>query len=289
MSGVRCLAAAVLAAVGLTGMCAVALAGPAGADSLPSNCSQAADSTLVSCTFGFSGNAQSFTVPAGVRSINVDALGASGGDGSSRDPHPLGGLGAQVEGTLAVTPGVTLQVNVGGQGGTDGSTTGGWNGGGGGGGRCGSCRDVSVGGGGGGASDVRDGSDALADRLLVAAGGGGGGGDGDSLSSGPGGAGGASAANGTAGTPENTSPAGGPGVAGTSSGGGNGGGGGGAGEPGTGGDGEFSATGGGAGGGGGGGTSGVAVAASAACRAILRPAGVVAAGRTSPAQRPTSR
>ncbi len=79
----------------------------------------------------------------------------------------MGGVGAQVDGEVSVTPGETLYVEVGGDGAVDG---GGFNGGGG-----------ASGGaaGGGGASDVRSSplSAGLSpdDRLLVAAGGGGGG------------------------------------------------------------------------------------------------------------------
>jgi hypothetical protein len=90
-----------------------------------------------------------------------------------------------VTGTLPVTAGTTLQVNVGQVGGyTIGGMTGSAFGGGGEGG-------VDTGGG-GGASDVRDGSYGLADRLLVAGGGGGGGAEGSSATPTipPGGAGG---------------------------------------------------------------------------------------------------
>lgn len=121
-----------------------------------------------------------------------------------------GGLGGHTEATLSVTGGETLQVNVGGEGGDGAASTpsaseasatggsGGWNGG-----QCGTAVTAAVGsltdrldvegcaavgafsngtpystvavaaGGSGGASDVRDGADTTADRLVVAGGGGG--------------------------------------------------------------------------------------------------------------------
>jgi hypothetical protein len=82
-------------------------------------------------TFTYTGTAQTFTVPAGVSSITVDARGAAGGEsGGASYAHAAGGMGARVQGTLAVTSGETLQVNVGGQGGTQGDEKGGFNGGG---------------------------------------------------------------------------------------------------------------------------------------------------------------
>jgi len=63
--------------------------------------------------FVYTGAIQSFTVPAGVTSITIEALGAQGG-GS-------GGLGAKMTGTFTVTPGQVLQVLVGGLGGNGGS------------------------------------------------------------------------------------------------------------------------------------------------------------------------
>jgi len=63
--------------------------------------------------FVYTGAMQSFTVPAGVTSITIEALGAQGGGG--------GGLGAKMTGTFTVTPGQVLQVLVGGLGGNGGS------------------------------------------------------------------------------------------------------------------------------------------------------------------------
>jgi hypothetical protein len=64
-------------------------------------------------TFNYTGSLQSFTVPAGVTSINITALGAQGGgDGSSM----VGGKGARMQGNIAVSPGTELVILVGGKG-----------------------------------------------------------------------------------------------------------------------------------------------------------------------------
>jgi hypothetical protein len=116
---------------------------------------------------------QEFKVPTGVTSIEVVAIGGRGGDTVFASPPAIsGGRAAKVTGTLSVTPGEKLYVEVGGNGkDSDLGSAGGWNGGGNGG-----------GGGGGGASDIRTmpyasglGTDT---RLIVAAGGGGAGAEG---------------------------------------------------------------------------------------------------------------
>jgi hypothetical protein len=120
-----------------------------------------------SVTFKSTGSEQTFTVPAGVTSVRVQAIGAAGthglAEGYNADQVP-GGLGAEADGQLPVTPGEVLYVEV-----ADGS----WGGGAGGSWEAGA---------GGGASDVRTISSSVANseesldsRLLVAAGGGGGG------------------------------------------------------------------------------------------------------------------
>ncbi|WP_428151080.1 IPTL-CTERM sorting domain-containing protein [Brevundimonas sp.] len=121
-------------------------------------------------TYNATGAVQSFVVPAGVTSVDIVAQGAQGFDAGAT----LGGRGGRASGTLAVTPGETLTIYVGGQGtaaiGNGVIMGGGFNGGG---------NGVSNGnvptwvGGGGGASDVRQGGTALANRKIVAAGGGG--------------------------------------------------------------------------------------------------------------------
>ena len=130
--------------------------------------------------FAATGSPQPYTVPAGVFSLGVDAVGASA------DPNvgSLSGRGARVQATLAVMPGQVLTVYVGGSGNIRAA---GYNGGGNGGGN---------GFGGGGGTDLRLGGTALADRVLVA---GGGGGTGDSGSGGDGGQTGANGQNATGG------------------------------------------------------------------------------------------
>ena len=115
--------------------------------------------------FSYTGALQTWTVPSCVTTITVTVNGAQGG--GTNPPNPNGGLGAIVTATLAVTPGQILQVNVGGQGSTP---TAGWNGGGAGQ-TANTVADASYGG--GGASDIRITPYALANRLIVAAGGGG--------------------------------------------------------------------------------------------------------------------
>jgi hypothetical protein len=162
-----------------------------------------------------------FSVPAGVTTITVDATGGQGGAGSN-DADCEGGAGALVTATLPVTAGQILYVEVGG-GGDDpgvlsvGDVGGGVNGGGAGGADGGG----GGGGGGGGASDIRTlpasaGLTPTDSRLLVAAGGGGGG-EGNTANGGcTGGAAGSTPAAGlngsyTTGGQPGTSTAGGPG------------------------------------------------------------------------------
>jgi hypothetical protein len=167
---------------------AVAVCAGTGAGSAGAQASETA-----SQSFASSGAEQQFVVPAGVTSVQVKLVGASGGSGyDSFGEIAAGGLGATGTATLAVTPGETLFVEVAGEGqsvhlGYRGA--GGYNGGGAG----GLKEGESVGGGGGGASDVRTCSTSpanvanpancstlgsLASRLAVAAGGGGGGDEG---------------------------------------------------------------------------------------------------------------
>ena len=95
-------------------------------------------------------------MPAGVTSIEVDALGAAGA-GRQKGYIGIPGHGGRVKATIPVKPGQTLRIFVGGSGSYPSR---GFNGGG-----DGAYR-------GGGATDVRDGDD-LSDRILVAGGGGG--------------------------------------------------------------------------------------------------------------------
>jgi glycine rich protein len=164
-------------------------------------------------TFISTGAEQTFTVPAGVTSIHVVAIGASGGAGGNSGG--AGGAPAQVSGDLSVTPGQVLYVEVAGNG-NGGSAAqnpgaGGFNGGGSGGG------GANGGGGGGGATDVRISPMSVSltssdSRLMVAAGGGGGG------ANAGGGTGGAAGSNGSGnfGGSAGTSSAGGAGGCGGS-------------------------------------------------------------------------
>jgi uncharacterized protein YjdB len=124
-------------------------------------------------TFVYTGSVQTYTVPAGVTSVLVDAQGGKGGNNNNypTGSYPSrGGYGGKVVCTLAVTPGQILNVYVGGAGGngTTSGGTGGFNGGG-----NGASSSPYAGGAGGGASDIRFSPYALADRKVVAGGGGG--------------------------------------------------------------------------------------------------------------------
>lgn len=116
----------------------------------------------------YTGFTTNFVVPAQVTSIEVTLQGAGTGNSSNTD-YVTGGL---VTGTLAVTPGETLQLNLGDSGalpstGT-GSAQGGYNEGG-----NGRSTSSGSGGGGAGATDIRQGGTTNADRVAVAGGAGG--------------------------------------------------------------------------------------------------------------------
>lgn len=128
-------------------------------------------------TFNYTGGVQTYVVPSGVTQIQIEALGAQGGDGYVSDSTNTGGRGARASGILSVTPGETLYIYVGGAGAASrnaAQSPGGWNGGGNGG--QDPTQPPSSGGGGGGGSDVRRGGTGLNNRVIVAGGGGGGGG-----------------------------------------------------------------------------------------------------------------
>jgi len=144
------------------------------------------------------GREQRFVVPAGVTRLRVVAV---GGRGASSDDAGAVGEGAVVTATLVVTPGLILDVEVGGNGALGNTDApGGLNGGGAG----GEGQDSAQGGGGGGASDVRTCARAattcvtLGSRLLVAGGGGGNGAASDY--GGPGGDGGGASRRGAGGS-----------------------------------------------------------------------------------------
>lgn len=109
-----------------------------------------------------------WTVPAGITAVDVELWGARGSgivDSGSGAVAPDSRPG-RTRATLAVTPGEVLRVVVGGAPPLVNRGAGGFNGGGAGG--------LTGSGGGGGGTDVRQGGQALADRVLVAGGGGGG-------------------------------------------------------------------------------------------------------------------
>lgn len=121
-------------------------------------------------TFTYTGAMQTYTVPAGVTSITVDAKGGEGGLASAGTSSA--GLGGRVQAVLTVTPGEVLNLYVGGKGVNAISTAGGA-GGFNGGGLGGTWSGGRSGGGGGGASDIRQGGNTLTNRKIVASGGGG--------------------------------------------------------------------------------------------------------------------
>ena len=116
-------------------------------------------------TFDFTGSPATFVVPSGITSLTVSAFGAQGSSLPALFPgYPRGGLGGSVTATLAVTPGETLGLNVGGLSPSPNPGAAAFNGGGPGG--------VNAAAG-GGASDVRRGGGGLSNRVIVAGGGGG--------------------------------------------------------------------------------------------------------------------
>ena len=81
-------------------------------DTLLLNAGVASSSPDSSITYNYTGARQTFTVPSGVTSINIDVRGAQGGTASGY----AGGLGARMQGSFTVTPGQILDVVVGGVG-----------------------------------------------------------------------------------------------------------------------------------------------------------------------------
>jgi hypothetical protein len=183
--------------------------------------------TTATCTYTWNGDAQSFTVPAGVTSLDVTAVGAAGGS-AVYNGAGFAGPGASVEDKsvpVSTYQGQTLTVIVGGVGGNgspDVSGAGGSPGGGGAGGPV-FTESGAAGAGGGGYSGLLTSS---GQPLVIAAGGGGasqqvnggagdtgsGGGIGGTNSGGGGGVGGTSTAGGAGGAGANGGPDGSPGT-----------------------------------------------------------------------------
>ena len=150
-----------------TALSLVGLAAPAQAANPDEDCVLSGDAFACTLTYAFTGAEQTLEVPADVSSVEVVAVGASGGVGGSTP-----GRGAVVSGSLAVTPGATYYVVVGGPG-AHSQTAGGGAGFNGGGAAIGDSSTT----GGGGATDLRTvpvgTAGSLESRLVVAGGGGG--------------------------------------------------------------------------------------------------------------------
>ncbi len=128
-------------------------------------------STETRFDFVDSASPQTYIVPADVTKLDIALYGADGGQmaivnkpGLNWDPFRRSGFGAEVLGTLNVTPGERLCIFVGGSNGRNGGGKGGVSG---------DAQSRLVGGSGGGATDVRRGDCTLANRIAVAGGGGG--------------------------------------------------------------------------------------------------------------------
>lgn len=149
----------------------------AGATSATITYSNLTNGGVIPVVFAYTGFPQTWVVPAGITSIAFDVQGGMGGDdfhfGPASTPNP--GNGGRAQGAIAVTPGQTLTMYVGGAG-ADGTTigaAGGYNGGG----NAFYYPGFGCGGAGGGASDIRFGAATLSDRIVVAGGGAGNGWD----------------------------------------------------------------------------------------------------------------
>jgi hypothetical protein len=105
-------AGSVSAVVAVTAAAIVSLAAPVGAIPLP----LCGTGTCIA-SFGYTGSARTFTVPAGVTDLT---LGVAGGEGATSRFNVAGGAGGSVTGTLPVVPGQTLTLVVGQAGGLDG-------------------------------------------------------------------------------------------------------------------------------------------------------------------------
>ncbi|MBQ6726353.1 MAG: hypothetical protein IJQ89_07220, partial [Bacteroidales bacterium] len=128
--------------------------------------------------FRYTGAVQSYTIPAGVDSVEMQVWGAQGGNciGSSSSVVETGGKGGYSEGKMHVSTGDVLNVYVGGQGPsniTGGVGVGGYNGGGYGAATYSNGGTSYTAGSGGGATDIRVNSTSLYARAIVAGGGGG--------------------------------------------------------------------------------------------------------------------
>jgi LPXTG-motif cell wall-anchored protein len=167
-----------------------------------SGCSQPQIAGVVTCVYNSTGTEQLFSVPTGVTSLDVTAIGGAGGTGLASYDQAwaggAGGAGGTAIATISVVPSSTLFVEVGGIGSAVGAYGGAFNGG-------SATIGVEGGAGGGGASDVRTlagagGTTSLTSRLVIAGGGGGGGAGAASNYDGQGGAGGSAGSPGAGGS-----------------------------------------------------------------------------------------
>jgi hypothetical protein len=143
-------------------------------------------------TITYSGSSQTWVIPAGVTSVDIEAWGAQGGADYAGN---AGGLGSRMKGTFAVTPGESIGIVTGGQGTNYGGNT---SGGGGGGGSFvwhvnNSTEPMIAAGGGGGGWSIGDGSGLTTVSAATPSGGGAGGvnGNGGNTTGGCSGSGGA--------------------------------------------------------------------------------------------------
>ncbi len=149
--------AATALALPATTLALIGFSAPAHAANPAEDCVLSGDTFSCALVYNTTGGEQTLLVPDGVTSVDVEAVGGSGGGSAG------GGRGAVVTGSVAVTPGSTYYVMVAGNGA---GLAGGYNGG-------GTPIGDSSTGGGGGATDLRTVSGSLASRVLVAGGGGG--------------------------------------------------------------------------------------------------------------------
>ena len=106
---------AAVAVVAAGGLLTLASAFPASAAPLPAGCT--ASGTTVTCLYTYTGGEQTFVAPAGITSYHVNAVGGRGGYYPSQtSTPPLGGSAAGVQADLALTPGTTYYINIGGAG-----------------------------------------------------------------------------------------------------------------------------------------------------------------------------
>lgn len=99
------------------------------AKAVSANPSPVCSGEICKVTFPYTGDYYTWTVPAGVTSIDFDVQAAAGGTSTEMYSPASGGLGGRVTGNLTVSPSSALFIYVGGQP-SAGSSSGGWNGGG---------------------------------------------------------------------------------------------------------------------------------------------------------------